>query len=470
MKIKIKELGPIRQAEFELGEMTIICGGNNTGKTYTMYALYGFFRFWQEAYSIPVPNQSLSELFENGKVRIDLQDFIKRRNKILGEACRKYRKQLPVVLAASKKHFSDTEFLIELDESKECPVGDFKQSFGTSKKQLFQIQKVAPCDLEVSLLVEAGSAEIDQAAVSEVIGNAIQKVLFGQHFPAIFESCAERSGAAIFRTELDFARNRLLEQMSAMDREINPFELLHKAYTAYAMPVRDSVDFIRKLQAVAQKESFISKDHPEILDDFATIIGGEYKVLKTGQIYFIPASNKRIRLDISESSSVVRSMLDMGFYLRHEAEPGSLLLVDEPELNMHPENQRRIARLFVRLINIGIKVFISTHSDYIIKELNTLIMLGQDNVLIKRIREDEGYRQDELLKSEQVKVYIAESALLKIGDNKKKTRVPTLVPAEIDPELGIEARSFDATIDEMNRIQEKILFCDDDLPYVGEAE
>jgi AAA15 family ATPase/GTPase len=462
MKIKIKELGPIRQAEFELGEMTIICGGNNTGKTYTMYALYGFFRFWQEAYSIPVPAKSLGEMFENGKVRIDLQDYIKRRNKILKDACKKFRKQLPVVLAASKKHFSNTEFLIELDESKECPVGDFKQSFGTSKKQLFQIQKVAPCALEVNLLVEAGSAEIDQAAVSEVIGNAVQKVLFGQHFPAIFESCAERSGAAIFRTELDFARNRLLEQMSAMDREINPFELLHKAYTAYAMPVRDSVDFIRRLQAVAQKESFISKDHPDILDDFATIIGGEYKVLKTGQIYFISASNKRIRLDISESSSVVRSMLDMGFYLRHEAEPGSLLLVDEPELNMHPENQRRIARLFVRLINIGIKVFISTHSDYIIKELNTLIMLNQDKKYLKQIIKEEGYHRDELLRPEQVKVYIAEKAPILIPGNTRKRSYPTLVAADIDPELGIEVRSFDTTIDDMNRIQEAIVWGGDE--------
>ena len=34
MKIAIKNLGAIKQAEFTLGELTIICGGNNTGKTY----------------------------------------------------------------------------------------------------------------------------------------------------------------------------------------------------------------------------------------------------------------------------------------------------------------------------------------------------------------------------------------------------------------------------------------------------
>ena len=39
---KLKNLGIIKQAEFSLGDLTIICGENNTGKTYITYALYGF--------------------------------------------------------------------------------------------------------------------------------------------------------------------------------------------------------------------------------------------------------------------------------------------------------------------------------------------------------------------------------------------------------------------------------------------
>ena len=161
---------------------------------------------------------------------------------------------------------------------------------------------------------------------------------------------------------------------------------------------------------------------------------------------------------MSESSSAVRSLLDIGFYLRHVAQPGDLLMVDEPELNLHPENQRCMARLFARLVNIGIKVFITTHSDYIIKELNTLIMLNHDKPHLKRIAENEGYKQEELISSDKIKVYIAEEALVKVDGNRKKTRNITLILAEIDPELGIEARSFDQTIDEMNRIQEEIVW------------
>ena len=42
MRIKIKNLGALDDAEFRLGDLTIICGENNTGKTYATYALHGF--------------------------------------------------------------------------------------------------------------------------------------------------------------------------------------------------------------------------------------------------------------------------------------------------------------------------------------------------------------------------------------------------------------------------------------------
>ena len=163
---------------------------------------------------------------------------------------------------------------------------------------------------------------------------------------------------------------------------------------------------------------------------------------------------------MDESSSAVRSLLDIGFYLKHGAQLGDLLIVDEPELNLHPENQRRVARLFAQLVNLGIKVFITTHSDYIIKELNTLIMLNHDKPYLKRIAEEEGYQSEELIEPEKIKVYIAQKASIKVDGNSRKTQCNTLVAAKIDPEFGIDAPSFDTTIDTMNRIQETIVWGD----------
>jgi ABC-type multidrug transport system ATPase subunit len=136
-------------------------------------------------------------------------------------------------------------------------------------------------------------------------------------------------------------------------------------------------------------------------------------------------------------------------------------MIDEPELNLHPDNQRRIARLLARLVNLGIKVFITTHSSYIIKELNTLIMLNRDEPHLKQIAAEENYLESELLSPDKVKVYVAKEALVQLDGQKKKTRSPTLVPAKISPELGIELTSFDTAINTINRIQERIVWGSD---------
>lgn len=165
---------------------------------------------------------------------------------------------------------------------------------------------------------------------------------------------------------------------------------------------------------------------------------------------------------MDESSSAVRSLLDIGFYLRHVAKPGDLLMVDEPELNLHPQNQRRMARLFSRLVNLGVRVFATTHSDYIVKELNTLIMLNGEKDHLKRIATERGYRAEELLNPDQIKVHIAEKSLVSLPDSRRRSRHQTFMPALVTKDRGIGAKSFDDTIDQMNEIQDAILWDGDE--------
>ena len=458
MKISISNLGAIKQAEFTLGDLTIICGGNNTGKTYATYALFGFLKFWRDAFNIAIPEDDVHRLLEDGAIELDIQDYISSASLILNEGSKAFTTQLPHIFASSEKHFSSSQFNVIIDPDDIKPSAAFERNMGTAKTQLFSICKKTDSNtVSITLLVDKGSVKISPRAIHKVIGEALEEIIFGNLFPRPFIASAERTGAAIFRKELNFARNRLLEEMSSMEKEINPFELLSKVHADYPLPVKSNVDFTRQLEDLAKNESFIANNHKEILDDFADIIGGEYIVNKNDELHYQP-KGKKIKLTMDESSSAVRSLLDIGFYIRHVAKQGDLLMVDEPELNLHPENQRRLARLFSRLVNVGVKVFITTHSDYIIKELNTLIMLNQEGSRISTIAEQEGYKKSELLNHQNIKVYIAEEALILLPGAQKKTRCQTLVAAEISPKTGIDARSFDKTIEDMNRIQDEIFW------------
>ena len=469
MKIRVKNLGVLKQAEFSLGDFTIICGENNIGKTYATYALYGFLDSWRERLDYLevslIPDEVMSDLRKNGITRINPLEYIQEAEKILNAICIQYTSSLSHVFAAPKEKFKDTQFQASLDGNplsgpiKPIP---FKHRMGALNRQLFSLSiEEGSEELEVSLLMDMEKARTPpgflERRIKVAISEIIFEIIFGPLFPNPFIVSAERTGAAIFRKELNFARNRLLKEMRQTDDKIDLREKLYKSSQDYPSPVEKNVDFTRQLEDVAKQKSFLADKHPEVLERFADIIGGEYRVTRNDELYFIPRG-KRIRLNMDESSSGVRSMLVIGFYLRHVAKRGDLLMVDEPELSLHPENQRRIARLFARLVNLGIKVFITTHSDYIVKELNTLIMLNLNKPHLKKIAKREEYDNAELVSADKIKVYIAEEALIKLDGNQRRTRCQTLVEAKIDPELGIEARSFDTTIDDMNRIQDAIMW------------
>ena len=460
LKIRVKNLGILKHAEFSLGDLTIICGGNNTGKTYATYALYGFLRNWRRFVQVPVSDAQVQSLLTDGVLKINLSRYVKLAKRKLAITCKRYTTELDNVFAAREGQFHNSEFHIQpgvIDlRDKECAG---KLPF--DRVPLFTyLKEKGSEELTVALSVERDlEKETDPSFAASAIRFAINKAIFSDSFPKAFISSAERTGVATFRKELNFARNRLLEEMGRADKKVNLRELLFRTHQSYPSPIEDNVEFVRQLEDVAKRKSFLAKEHPEVLENFADIIGGDYDVTQNDQLYYVPKGTQR-RLTMLESSSAVRSLLDLGFYLRCVAQKGDLLIVDEPELNLHPANQRRIARLFARLVNVGVKVFITTHSDYILKELNTLIMLNHDDMPhLKRIAEENGYQQTELIKAAQVKVYMAKEELLPLEEGQKRRRRGlTFVPAKIHQRFGIEAETFDDTIEDINRIQDDVIW------------
>ncbi|MCY4554006.1 MAG: ATP-binding protein [Candidatus Poribacteria bacterium] len=455
LTVRLKNIGILKQAEFSLGDLTIICGENNTGKTYAACALYGFLQSWHQFIRFPISNVQIQQALTK-QVKIELEQAT---DDMLTEACQKYTKQLDKIFAAPEGSFQNGEFRVVTDK---IDIRDKKfNSILTSLQNpafIFAKGEGSKEAILASRIKGKQEREIDTDSVKSAIDSIIITDIFSDSFPRPFIASAERTGISTFRKELNFARNRLLKEMERADPQIDLRELLSKAYQRYPSPIEADVDFMGQLQDVAKSKSFIAKEHPEVLDDFTDIVGGQYAITQNDQLYYIPKGT-RLRLTMDQSSSAVRSLLDLNFYLHCAAEKGDLLMVDEPELSLHPENQRRIARLFARLANIGVKVFLTSHSDYIVKELNTLIMLNHDKPHLKRVAEENGYQDSELINVDQVKVYIAEKALLPLEEGQKRRRKGhTLVPAKIHPELGIGVSSFDKTIDDLNRIQDDIVW------------
>ena len=200
------------------------------------------------------------------------------------------------------------------------------------------------------------------------------------------------------------------------------------------------------------KSGFIEKN-PTLIEDFIKISGGEYKASEKGGIFFHPSnSSSTLELGIGESSSTVRALMLIWYWLNYVASENSLLIIDEPELNLHPANQRRFARFLVSLVNSGVSVFITTHSDYIIREMNTLILMSNETENTRLAKEKYGYRNDECLSYNDVNIYISE-----IGKKNSANNV-RLRELEVTMNEGIVIKSFDNEVREINKIQESLLY------------
>ena len=134
-------------------------------------------------------------------------------------------------------------------------------------------------------------------------------------------------------------------------------------------------------------------------------------------------------LPMDRSSSMVSELAAVALWVKAFLRRGDTLIIDEPEAHLHPENQRRIARVLVRLVNAGVRVICTTHSSLILHQLSNCILAGQLSAEDRRI--DDLVDADTLDRTD-LGVYVFQPT-------KKGTVVS---PVEIDETYGIDEEEF----------------------------
>lgn len=116
--------------------------------------------------------------------------------------------------------------------------------------------------------------------------------------------------------------------------------------------------------------------------------------------YNIPEITEEI--DSTLLSTSIHEITIFIIYLKYILKKGDLVIIEEPEAHLHPVNQRILVKYFIKAINKGLKILITTHSDYIISQLDNFINLN--NVNSDKLSEL-NYSKDEILDSEGINIY-----------------------------------------------------------------
>ena len=439
-------IGPVKEATLKLGDLTVIAGRNNTGKTYIVYSLYGFLKGWlrlhragnflaNAADEFPEVSAIRDGIRSVGKAVVPITpSTLAGRRKILARKLgEEFSPQIRNVFNSRRDIFRNARLRVEFaDASEAYPLSPADVPFGAATITLLYdgtsvVARVKDIDRSPRLLHPDAPA------------CAYFRFLLQNLFPKPFILSAERFGISLFYRELDFTKNQIVDllQKHVADggaKSRSPFLFINAATSRYATPIKDNIDFTRNISELPRDLSALAEH--KLFDDIKNMMEGYYSNAKH-DIRFISKARKKGKFNVPLhlASSSARGLSDLFFFLRYAAGSDQILIIDEPESHLDTANQVQFARLLAHLVGAGLRVVITTHSDYILKELNNLIMLSRDFPQKNKVARKLRYGPSDELRSESVRAYVAEDGGLtecKIG------------------RYGIEMPVFDRTIDDIN--------------------
>lgn len=451
MKFKFKNLGYIDKGELEIGNLTVICGPNNVGKTYISYSIFGFLSLFEKLFNLDIKKDILKSLYDKGFCRIDLTEYEQNLPQFLNRASREYTKLLPNVFSSEEDFFQGFDFEALIGNNHKKKKTGIERTYFSKQKEILKIVKEPDSKvMEVAFLGESKKDFDESMFVERILNEALAGFLLADYYMEPFVVSSERTGISLFFKELDINKNVLIEQLKKLGKSdyIDPFEIIAAVVSRYPISIKHNIDHIRDYDVNAKKKSFFFRENTDsskqLFKLWERITNGNFKMVNNEILYAPKKERKRERINpipIFMTSSAVKSLALLDTYVRNLANEGDLLLIDEPELNLHPSNQLLMARFLARLVNKGVNVLITTHSDYLIKEFNNLIMLSNEFSGKKGFMKKHEYTADEILEKSKVNVYT-------VSDH-------TIKEASID-KFGIELDSFDDVIVNVNKISDEL--------------
>lgn len=453
MKIKVENLGVIKRGEVDLSKrINVFCGPNGTGKTYMAYVIYGLLD--SRIHYRPDPELA-RELVNKKNVNIDID----------------YRKlfELRNAMVKSCKVNLDSLFGIGADVAEEY----FKNSvieFVEDENLLRSIIKTSSIDeliifskINVKVLKQENTDNLTLQLIDDVVASKDVQFLEFALLEAVYSLLAtyptnsvhifpvERNSIYTFSKELSIRKQEAIDYFHAMTgkEKVNKFELLFDKTNRYPKPIKDGL-------IIAEDLAEVKKTKSEYFD-FATsiereLLHGQVNISSEGQILFISEKAPKRNLPIHMSASIVKALSSLVVYLKHIASKNDLIIIDEPEINLHPDNQIVLTKLFARLANNGFRLLISTHSDYIIREINNLVMLSSKEKKIHSIRQNFAYKEDEYIDKNNIDFhYFAFPNKLR---GNKQVEIKTLELSQ----FGFDVDSIDKSIDNQNMVSEELFY------------
>ena len=451
--ININNFGVIKDANIDIAPLNILIGPNSSGKSFIAKLIHCFSS--HENTSMINPQQYYKNLSNENKKKFDqfnenLLNYIKTQPTLKSDPFKILIEEIkPLIDEGILKYFSkiytdklEEEFSCNLDNLINFNESDFKIEIGNSI-----LVKTNDAQLSFTLKEYPFKKENDDADMEDVVLKLDRDdeniLIYINNF--LYEIYSSENSNNAFLNIFGIISSAIMENL-----------LLEKSY--YIPAERSEITTDRKLLTRAiQNKSEISKNQAEALAIIQSIDktkkGDFYKLackldeeiakfyvdIEDNDLYneiiYINSKNDTKTPSTILSTSVHEISL-ISLYLKYVLQKGDLLIIEEPEAHLHPKNQRILVKYIADLINDGLKIMITTHSDYILDQINNMIRL---NNYPKEKLNQINYTENHIIHLEDINIYFF-----------KETEDDSIVCEEVYiDETGFSEDNFSKITDEL---------------------
>ncbi len=351
LRLMVRHFGRVESADISLNNLVVFVGNNNSGKTLVMQLIYGIRKELCD-FLIPISRVKKSDLNGQFLIRCDEEWFKEvesRVNEYLAENKLRIIEDIfgiPISIDEIKvalDGMESTYFVSSISECRNRGMGEQEKEINIDTRQYECGENIRSFE---NKLVGYGDMDDAVKAALQIIWGIILSENNSSNSEQLFLP-ASRSG----------------------------LQLMYKHYFAggtegnMVMPIKD---FLRFLQLYSENGQ-LGESRRALLE-----FGEEYllqgKVFQKGDETFYIDNHGGKAVSLHIASSMIHELTPFVKAL-NATKRIDWLYCDEVENSLHPLMQGEMARWLIRMVNTGMHVIVSSHSDTMASRLNNLFML-----------------------------------------------------------------------------------------------
>ena len=470
LELEVANFGPIVEAKIDLRPLTVFVGPSNTGKSYLatlIYALHRFFSGFQDYPTFPdierrkLPRRTIDAIdkwvdqaLTRWEKLMTEEDFVlpspvissvfnARGDQLVNEIDRCFGIGETSALVR-KGNKNDSRVVFRKHVSNGSAPFEYELMVGT---QVSKFKTTIPG--ETPIRINTGEAD-DKVKYLHSLKTIISRIgrreenrnfFLGELIDLLIDPILTQLAGPLYCPTFYFPASRgvIMHLSTVVVSGALQSAPLAGSRPATGPPMLSGVmaDFLQQLIEIDPTPYQRSKSRRDLgMQIEEAILGGAIRVERSETIKYphftYQPKGSQYSLPLMNASSMVLELAPVVLYLRYKVGPGNVLIIDEPEAHLHPAMQVEFTRQIAALVNAGVRVIVTTHSEWVLEELANIVQRSK----LPKARRKEIPGGDFALRSDQVGAWLFKQKLRPKGS--------VVEEVKLDAETGLYPTDYDA--------------------------